>query len=120
MSREIKFRGWLKDEKRIISFEEIGNEGYSHGGLSLKEHLENDDYILMQYTGLKDKNGKEIYESDIVRTVVETEYGKGNVDEEVYFGGGAFYPVSTQPDKTWEVIGNKFEGLQKSGEGDII
>ena len=115
MTREIKFRAWFEKEKKmgIIFIRDI-KENSGNYGLPTMEDLRNKDIPWMQFTGLKDKNGKEIYESDIIRTVVETEYGKGNVDEEVYFGGGAFYPVSTQSDETWEVIGNKYEGLQKS------
>ncbi len=73
MNREIKFRAWLKDEKkmidvRAIDFDDDGNiicvnypEGKSYSG------YDGDNIELMQYTGLKDKNGNEIYEGDIVK-----------------------------------------------------
>jgi hypothetical protein len=56
MTREIKFRAWDKDNKLMILFDLFSTllSTYPMG-------LE-----VMQYTGLKDKNGKEIYESDLL------------------------------------------------------
>lgn len=56
--REIRFRVWDAISKKIHPYSIVKNN-------ALVE-FELDHYSLMQYTGLKDKNGVEIYEGDVV------------------------------------------------------
>lgn len=76
MNREIKFRVYDEDLKKMrclnsshdfICFDEKGNGYYHNMQTGLGEWFSD----LMQYTGLKDKNGVEVYEGDVVRIVYD-------------------------------------------------
>lgn len=113
MKQEIKFRAWNKKDKVMV---DVAAMNFGPSGLwSLIEDADDaelqleDNYELMQYTGLKDKNGREIYEGDIVKN----EYGK--VMDIQYdprsaaFGVGDYYFGTIGSGKILEVIGNIFE-----------
>ena len=117
--REIKFRAWnTKLEKWIDDIDlsmdgvVVLNTAQTFGGAYGHEP------ILMQYTGLKDKNGKEIYEGDIVKSymcikpiVVEYKIYQSDSccvcgEDHINFAGFEFDSI---PKSCLEIIGNIYE-----------
>ncbi len=75
MNREIKFRIWDIENKEMLEVQELDFEPTFYGGRiairpdQYNDYFDTEDMILMQYTGLHDKNGKEIYEGDILKSI---------------------------------------------------
>ncbi len=59
--REIKFRAWDKIDGVLWQWLALEQSGF--------KIINDPSHIIMQYTGLKDKNGKEIYEGDLLQLI---------------------------------------------------
>jgi uncharacterized phage protein (TIGR01671 family) len=100
--REIKFRMFYKKNKKMWSW---NNFNYR-----FNKYENDENFVIMQYTGLKDKNGKEIYEGDII-----TDDNGEMVYDEVIFCKGTFcikkgknqYHIFNE--KNVKVLGNIYE-----------
>ncbi len=64
--RDIKFRLWSKVAQSIIEWKEVQRKPHTI--------FDNTKWIPMQYTGLKDSKGKEIYEGDILKGGADYKY----------------------------------------------
>jgi hypothetical protein len=107
--REIKFRAWDKKDERMVK-DAINCAGSIKPNGPLRkfdfaEMVDSKSFELMQYTGLKDKNGKEIYEGDIIKDE------RGAIVEIAWTGNGFMgkYPHDWMIPNDREIIGNIYQ-----------
>lgn len=119
MSREIKFRAWDIRNNEMIKhdFVILG----ANGRVYISDEKNSGDYItLLQFTGLHDKNGKEIWEGDVCNVTMNKDkneaidYDMGQCT--VIWGNGGLFLEGYSNDLGWqcnnldvEVIGNIYE-----------
>ena len=109
-----KYRMWDKETKSMNGMAEI----YRNRNQEIELHPRDKNIILMQSTGLVDKNGKEIFEGDIVKMSKDV-YSEPTYYEVVRHYGGAYRLESKQHGcELWlrhtdcEVVGNIYENRE--------
>jgi uncharacterized phage protein (TIGR01671 family) len=126
--REIKFRAWLKKRQQIVEVSKITFLNYDET-LHLVIDYERDaetyeafptDYEIMQFTGLRDKYGKEIYEGDFVKDTENRIYIVKWIDSLSSFKLFSLegYMINLVFPAGLEVIGNIYENPELLLGGD--
>src|SRR6185437_358813 len=121
--REIKFRAWHKEHKKMLTVYVIHQGTYSEGFVKNCQGYAppNDQYYFkfdqaewMQYTGLKDKNGKEIYEGDIIMYHFKTKSTNDEFISKVFWDEYMWLTDEHSINRIndIEIIGNIYENIE--------
>lgn len=110
MNREIKFRAWDEVSEKMLNWNYFLDTNMKNTFIA----PESTGLILMQYTGLDDKNGKEIYEGDIAK--YENMIGK------IMFFNGSFILSDFEETEEWElgVINEELETMGNIYESELL
>lgn len=121
MTRVIKFKIWDTVEKKFLSLKDYQNLGAieveNDGTLTLSPRFRfltsmmimPERFIPLQYTGLKDKNGKEIYEGDIISYIIGLQDGESIEEDGVVVEFDYEQLFQLRCADYIEVIGNIYE-----------
>lgn len=124
MAREIKFRCWDKRDKRMKQIDGVFSQGYatfSEDNYSRDRGVfkgSKNEITLMQFTGLRDKNEREIYEGDIVKihptlkTCIvrwDNEFALFKLVQSIDENKIVKFRLYTKRPEYYEVIGNIYE-----------
>jgi uncharacterized phage protein (TIGR01671 family) len=113
--REIKFRAWNKKKKEMRDVCSLHNSTQPYFVSVYDEEKGEidwfDDLIIMQFTGLKDKNGVEIYEEDLLSNDVGAPVMRVEFNQGCFTLNGLENLISEEVDHTQclEIIGNIYE-----------
>ncbi len=131
--RDIRFRAWDRKKKTLfpvhelefhkishdltkcVGYDDWDKDGYTMHGGGIMKYANEERYILMQYTGLTDQDGRDMYEGDLYKiednwpvyeVVWNEKYGCFGLQ-----GRGPFYDFKTIEDRRYVIhcLGNKFE-----------
>lgn len=110
--RQIKFRAWDKVEKKM-TFPFFIND-VAHGkGFFLHDFTDIERYEFIQFTGLLDKNGKEIYEGDIVKN---TRGNKPVIRQVIWININHRNGWNIAKGSDFEIIGNIYQNPELLGQ----